>query len=309
MSNTKSPYNGYPDTRDRASGPSYPHETVLYPPTEPPPSYNDPLAPAARSAPSSHSPAPLNPTNPYVTAPTHSPSPSSSSHAPAPNPTNPNVLPSSSPSASFTRSRNPAMPCGPFEPLTVLCAGPALAAGFPAHLPPSATVPHPFGTHDVAEADWARFLADLAHAGARGGEPALRTAFAPPTPPEQGAGGGFGLGRGFGRGRGGRGGGGLIEQLGQLATQLGTPKDSKKGADSVTEVLREWNNNFFHHRNIDAAVVLDAPPPPPQAASALETPSSAPPSERWVLVLRYWQPGGSYVQQQGYAGAGGFSRT
>ncbi|KAH9917894.1 uncharacterized protein BXZ73DRAFT_105414 [Epithele typhae] len=292
MTDTKLSYNGFPDARAQSSGHlSHPRETVLYPPPpDAPPSYS--LSPTSY------------PTYTYVR---------SSSSAPPPTPP---------PQHSFARPRNPAMPCGPFEPLTVLCSGPALAAGFPAYLPPSTTVPHPFGTHDIAEEDWAGFLADVARAGSSVDERWLRAAFAPKYPEHEALG---------GRGRDG---GSLIGQLAELAT----PKGKKRGTTNpVNDVVGQWNSNFFHHRNIDAAIVLDGPPPAPQAygqedyherrrrgrrrqgliggliSAAVEaaTQSSAPPSqEHWVLVLRYWQPGMGYLQQQqGYAGGGGFARA
>lgn len=69
------------------------------------------------------------------------------------------------PPPSFQRAPSRSMPYGSFEPLTVPAAGKGLEDGFVATLPSSLTQPHPFGTHDVKESDWLRFLGDVKRAG------------------------------------------------------------------------------------------------------------------------------------------------
>ena len=67
------------------------------------------------------------------------------------------------PPPSFGRPP-PTQPYPPFAPCALESKGSSLRKGFPLAPPASGTQPHPFATHDVAEADWARFVGDVQRA-------------------------------------------------------------------------------------------------------------------------------------------------
>lgn len=66
---------------------------------------------------------------------------------------------------SWNRLPPPQLPYTAFPPMRLLSNGNELSKGFPELPPPCALNPHPFATHDVTEADWKRFLADVKRAG------------------------------------------------------------------------------------------------------------------------------------------------
>ncbi|OJA12437.1 hypothetical protein AZE42_08204 [Rhizopogon vesiculosus] len=63
--------------------------------------------------------------------------------------------------------RQPAvhLPYSQFPPMCLISNSKDLSKGFPEVPPPCQVQPHPFATHDIAEEDWKRFLADVKKAG------------------------------------------------------------------------------------------------------------------------------------------------
>jgi len=116
----------------------------------------------------------------------------------------------------------------PFPPLSLQSHKASLQDGFPAlpaapegPLPPGA--PHPFSTHDIPEADWLRFLEDIAIvARLTGSEKGLPMAMRIALP------GGFLISRGI--------------------KKMMTPQKS----GDVTDLIESWNQFFFQPRHVRA---------------------------------------------------------
>lgn len=130
------------------------------PPPGPPPNFQQPASSSSRIA-------DYNPSYPAGSG--YGPPHSSHNYPPQPvHPAQPaQQFPAllTPPPPSFQRAPLRSMPYGSFEPITVPAAGKGLEDGFVATLPSSLTQPHPFGTHDVKESDWLRFLEDVKRAG------------------------------------------------------------------------------------------------------------------------------------------------
>ncbi|KZT23391.1 hypothetical protein NEOLEDRAFT_1049519, partial [Neolentinus lepideus HHB14362 ss-1] len=69
------------------------------------------------------------------------------------------------PPPSFSRPVPQYVAYEPFPTMVTLGLGKDLGDGFMEMPPPSVVQPHPFARHDVQEADWLRFLADIKAAG------------------------------------------------------------------------------------------------------------------------------------------------
>ncbi|KAH9849018.1 hypothetical protein C2E23DRAFT_841444 [Lenzites betulinus] len=226
------------------SGPSYPSYA---PPPGPPPTFNsyNPYAPSPNAAPSynpyatgSYGPIPggMSPAHPPNT---HAPLyPQDSGYRPSlPGQRFPELL--NPPPPSFQRAPSRSMPYGPFAPLEVAARGHGrdLALGFDIAPPPSATQPHPFGTHDVKESDWLRFLEDVRRAGA----------LAARDRPEAAA---------SSMSRAGRSGGllsGLVSQ-GIQSMQGSRTGTSPQDLAPLIELLQHWNQYFFNQRAMEVDV-------------------------------------------------------
>ncbi|EIW51614.1 uncharacterized protein TRAVEDRAFT_24966 [Trametes versicolor FP-101664 SS1] len=184
------------------------------PPPGPPPNFQPPASSSSRIA-------DYNPAYPAGSG----YGPPSTPHNYPPQPTQPTQrFPAllTPPPPSFQRAASRSMPYGSFEPLTVPAAGKGLEDGFVATLPSSLTQPHPFGTHDVKESDWLRFLDDVKRAGVT----AVRDRAPSQSTPQ--------LGRG-----------GLISGL--LAQGIQSMQGTKLGSRDlapVVELLQYWNQTL-----------------------------------------------------------------
>ncbi|KAG8212979.1 hypothetical protein J3R82DRAFT_11362 [Butyriboletus roseoflavus] len=69
------------------------------------------------------------------------------------------------PPPMWQRQPPPQLPYDGFPPMCLISNCKTLSKGFPELPPPCQLNPHPFVTHDVAEEDWKRFLADIKKAG------------------------------------------------------------------------------------------------------------------------------------------------
>ncbi|KAI0634713.1 hypothetical protein C8Q77DRAFT_1103657 [Trametes polyzona] len=180
--------------------------------------------------------APSTLSQPYpASAATHSPrhSPSASQPSVPSSPTHAHHSPSATnpPPASFQRAPSHNMPYGPFEPLEVPALEKSIERGFTTVLPASTTQPHPFGTHDVTEPDWLRFLDDVKRVCALAvrDRASSTSSFPPP-------------GRFGGRG--------LVSGLVAQGIQgLQDPKPlGRQDLKPVVELLQCWNQYFFNPR-------------------------------------------------------------
>ncbi|KAI0761086.1 hypothetical protein BD413DRAFT_721648 [Trametes elegans] len=167
-----------------------------------------------------------------------------SGHSPPSTPLAQTLL--NSPPPSFERRPPADLPYGPFPPTTLLAHSADLTRGFP-HTPPTCPCPppHPFLTHDVNEADWARFLDDVTAAG---GLKPVNTLLADAAPTV-----------------------GLVGLVaGYLASAALRAHVKSKRKSPVADVIDLWNRRFFHPRSMDVVLAqgyltytgpVDAAPP------------------------------------------------
>ncbi|OJT08280.1 hypothetical protein TRAPUB_819 [Trametes pubescens] len=134
------------------------------------------------------------------------------------------------PPPSFQRAPSRSMPYGSFEPLEVPAAGKGLEDGFATTLPSSRTQPHPFGTHDVKESDWLRFLDDVKRAGVA----AVRDRAPSQSAPQIGLRGGL-----------------LSGLLAQGIQSMQGTKLGPRDLAPVVELLQYWNQYFFNPRSME----------------------------------------------------------
>ncbi|KAJ8468484.1 hypothetical protein ONZ51_g9614 [Trametes cubensis] len=139
------------------------------------------------------------------------------------------------PPPSFQRAPAPGYSYAPFEPLHVPAIGHTLEDGFVSSLPRSRTQPHPFAAHDVAEADWTRFLGDLKRAGAGSLKDRIVMNVAP-------------VAMNFGR---------LPGLLASMVCEDSARDLMLKKQGPVLELIHYWNEYFFYRRSMEVVLTKD----------------------------------------------------
>ncbi|KAH9887318.1 hypothetical protein C8Q73DRAFT_657318 [Cubamyces lactineus] len=157
-------------------------------------------------------------------------------HAPGPSATRKELSPLlNPPPPSFQRPPAPGYSYAPFEPLHVPAIGHTLEDGFVSSLPRSRTQPHPFAAHDVAEADWTRFLGDLKRAGAGSLKDRIVMNVAP-------------VAMNFGR---------LPGLLASMVCEDSARDLMLKKQGPVLELIHYWNEYFFYRRSMEVVLTKD----------------------------------------------------
>ena len=99
---------------------------------------------------------------PQFQSPAGPPPPLQQPYSPPPDPRgfhNPFSSPAIPPATpSFSRPPPPHLPYNGFPPAYLISRGRHLDSGFDVMPPPSLMMPHPFGTHDVNEGDWTKYV-------------------------------------------------------------------------------------------------------------------------------------------------------
>ncbi|KAI0654870.1 hypothetical protein C8Q70DRAFT_899257, partial [Cubamyces menziesii] len=139
------------------------------------------------------------------------------------------------PPPSFQRAPAPGCSYAPFEPLHVPAIGHTLEDGFVSSLPRSRTQPHPFAAHDVAEADWTRFLGDLKRAGAGSLKDRIVMNVAP-------------VAMNFGR---------LPGLLASMVCEDSARDLMLKKQGPVLELIHYWNEYFFYRHSMEVVLTKD----------------------------------------------------
>ncbi|KAI0824908.1 hypothetical protein BC628DRAFT_380486 [Trametes gibbosa] len=171
------------------------------------------------------------------------------------------------PPPSFQRALSRSMPYGAFAPLEIpaRASGQDLTDGFNMAVPPSATQPHPFGTHDVKESDWLRFLDDVRRAGALAARDRSQAKAS---------------GRACSAARPGRSGGLVSSLVSEGIQSMQNSKTRTGGLQNlapIVEILQHWNQHFFNPRamEVDMTGPVDDAQPADRSSSQSSSDSNS----------------------------------
>ncbi|EIN07893.1 hypothetical protein PUNSTDRAFT_17956, partial [Punctularia strigosozonata HHB-11173 SS5] len=138
------------------------------------------------------------------------------------------------PPPSFARTADSRLPYGPFPYMALTSKGSHLDAGFPLIAPALSNAapgqPHPFATHDIQEADWTRFLEDIAIAALLKTSQRVVAGLVPLA---------------------------LHVGLAGIFVSLAMERYMKKRKGGVVgELIDIWNSRFFNPRRMDVVLAL-----------------------------------------------------